>query len=271
MEFTGKERDAETGLDFFGARYFSGAQGRFTSPDYPFADWDPSNPQSWNLYGYVRNSPLSFVDPTGRACVVGTDGKESDDKSGGQSCADAHKESENNKPSVTVTAQQGSLWAFLTAPQVPRYVPDDKPLDQKGQVVVQELSKKIDAYPTICGGGMYLYAGKEISAGPVNGFVGGIKEFDSRSGSSQGALFELGGGQGVVAGGGYIGTVNGNGQAESSGLAYAGVGAHSPVAAGSVGVVGFDSGVGVYGEGFLFGRGGGVGAYANITSVGRCR
>ncbi|MEO8660108.1 MAG: RHS repeat-associated core domain-containing protein, partial [Bryobacteraceae bacterium] len=33
MEFTGKERDAETGLDYFGARYFSGAQGRFTTPD----------------------------------------------------------------------------------------------------------------------------------------------------------------------------------------------------------------------------------------------
>ena len=31
--FTGKERDAESGLDFFGARYVSGAQGRFTSPD----------------------------------------------------------------------------------------------------------------------------------------------------------------------------------------------------------------------------------------------
>ena len=29
-------------------------------------DQDPSDPQSWNLYGYVRNNPLSFVDPTGR-------------------------------------------------------------------------------------------------------------------------------------------------------------------------------------------------------------
>jgi RHS repeat-associated protein len=36
-QFTGKERDAETGLDYFGARYFSSAQGRFTSPD-PTAD-----------------------------------------------------------------------------------------------------------------------------------------------------------------------------------------------------------------------------------------
>jgi RHS repeat-associated protein len=32
-QFTGKERDAETGLDYFGARYFSGVQGRWTSPD----------------------------------------------------------------------------------------------------------------------------------------------------------------------------------------------------------------------------------------------
>jgi RHS repeat-associated protein len=33
QKFTGKERDGETGLDYFGARYFSGAQGRFTTPD----------------------------------------------------------------------------------------------------------------------------------------------------------------------------------------------------------------------------------------------
>ena len=36
-EFTGEERDAETGLDYFGARYFTGAQGRFTTPD-PYDD-----------------------------------------------------------------------------------------------------------------------------------------------------------------------------------------------------------------------------------------
>jgi len=68
QRFTGKERDGETGLDYFWARYFSGAQGRFTSPDKPFADQDPKDPQSWNLYGYVRNNPLAHIDPTGRAC-----------------------------------------------------------------------------------------------------------------------------------------------------------------------------------------------------------
>ncbi len=65
--FTGKERDAETGLDYFGARYMSSAQGRFTSPDAPFADQNVGDPQSWNLYTYGRNNPLRYVDPTGNA------------------------------------------------------------------------------------------------------------------------------------------------------------------------------------------------------------
>ena len=44
-------------------------QGRFTSPDKPFADQDPYDPQSWNLYSYVRNNPLKFIDETGREIV----------------------------------------------------------------------------------------------------------------------------------------------------------------------------------------------------------
>ena len=63
--FTGKERDAETGLDFFLARYYSGAQGRFTSPDPFLASGRPEDPQSWNRYAYARNNPLAYIDPTG--------------------------------------------------------------------------------------------------------------------------------------------------------------------------------------------------------------
>jgi RHS repeat-associated protein len=70
VKFTSKERDAETGLDFFGARYFSSAQGRFTSPDWsaapqpvPYADL--RDPQTLNLYAYVRNNPLNRNDPDG--------------------------------------------------------------------------------------------------------------------------------------------------------------------------------------------------------------
>lgn len=63
--FTGKERDSESGLDNFGARYYTSGMGRFMSPDVPFADQQPGNPQSWNLYSYTRNNPLAFVDDTG--------------------------------------------------------------------------------------------------------------------------------------------------------------------------------------------------------------
>ena len=65
QEFTGQPRDSESGLDYFGARYMSSAQGRFTSPDAPFVGQDRANPQSWNLYSYGLNNPLRFTDPTG--------------------------------------------------------------------------------------------------------------------------------------------------------------------------------------------------------------
>jgi RHS repeat-associated protein len=66
-KFTGKERDAESGLDNFGARYDASTMGRFMSPDPPLLDQHIADPQSWNLYSYVRNNPLSFIDPTGNS------------------------------------------------------------------------------------------------------------------------------------------------------------------------------------------------------------
>jgi RHS repeat-associated protein len=72
-KFTSKERDPESGLDEFGARYYSSALGRFTIPDWaasatavPYADF--GNPQSLNLYAYVGNNPLTLTDPDGHCC-----------------------------------------------------------------------------------------------------------------------------------------------------------------------------------------------------------
>jgi RHS repeat-associated protein len=76
QKFTAKERDSESGLDYFLARYYSGAQGRFTSPDPEHAGASPYDPQSWNAYAYARNNPLTLVDPTGEAykyCPAGQD------------------------------------------------------------------------------------------------------------------------------------------------------------------------------------------------------
>jgi RHS repeat-associated protein len=84
--FTGKERDAESGNDYFGARYYASSIGRFLSPDWsakvapvPYANLD--DPQSLNLYTFVLNNPLSFVDLDGHRMdctetpIKGPDGK----------------------------------------------------------------------------------------------------------------------------------------------------------------------------------------------------
>jgi RHS repeat-associated protein len=69
QKFTAKERDNESGLDYFGARYYGSSMGRWMSPDKPFADQHASNPQSWNLYSYVRNNPLSSIDDNGNVTI----------------------------------------------------------------------------------------------------------------------------------------------------------------------------------------------------------
>ena len=72
MTFTGKERDAETGLDYFGARYMSSAQGRFTSVDPIWITKERLlDPQRLNLYAYGRNNPLRFIDPDGMDITLG--------------------------------------------------------------------------------------------------------------------------------------------------------------------------------------------------------
>jgi len=68
QKFTGQERDGETNLDFFQARYMSSGLGRFMSPDPGNAGADFTNPQSWNGYAYVLGNPLGLVDPSGMDC-----------------------------------------------------------------------------------------------------------------------------------------------------------------------------------------------------------
>ncbi len=84
--FTGKERDSESVLDNFGARYDASSMGRFMTPDsLPWIDWQRgdeedqkkfddfvSNPQNFNMYSYVNNDPLNKTDPTGmQGCKAG--------------------------------------------------------------------------------------------------------------------------------------------------------------------------------------------------------
>ena len=75
-KFDGKERDSETGNDYFGARFYASTYGRFLSADWssipapvPYADL--TNPQTLNLYAFVNDNPESFADLDGHAtgCV----------------------------------------------------------------------------------------------------------------------------------------------------------------------------------------------------------
>lgn len=81
FHFTGKERDSESGNDYFGARYYSSNMGRWLNPDEPFADQHAESPQSWNLYAYGLNNPLVFFDSNGKAVwaaepiVIGNEGE----------------------------------------------------------------------------------------------------------------------------------------------------------------------------------------------------
>ncbi|HEY6249912.1 MAG TPA: RHS repeat-associated core domain-containing protein [Candidatus Angelobacter sp.] len=70
-KFSDKERDAETGLDYFGARFYGNALGRFTSPDPKMISKQRMlDPQQWNMYSYTANNPLKYVDPDGKELKI---------------------------------------------------------------------------------------------------------------------------------------------------------------------------------------------------------
>jgi len=110
-KFTGKERDSESGLDNFGARYDSSQYGRFMSadPDNESGMDHPEYPQSWNGYAYVRNNPLNLTDPDGRNYWL----CDTDDKQ----CVDFTDDQFNqflaSSPDVGITAS-GDLYAGAT-------------------------------------------------------------------------------------------------------------------------------------------------------------
>jgi RHS repeat-associated protein len=61
--FTGQENDADTGLMYYGARYYSPEYSIFVQPDTMLPD--PYNPQALNRYSYALNNPVKYTDPSG--------------------------------------------------------------------------------------------------------------------------------------------------------------------------------------------------------------
>jgi RHS repeat-associated protein len=186
-KFTGKERDTESGNDYFGARYYASSMGRFMSPDWssdpdpiPFADL--TNPQSLNLYGYVQNNPLSNIDPDGHTCQTNsTDGNTYDDGDG-QGCATVDQQNaarlKNGQYSATVTAPFDllQLQQMAATKQYQRNIQSQQPaqISLQGRQFIQQVATDTAGVPTVCSVGAYAQLGN--SAGAVGG------SYDSNSG-----------------------------------------------------------------------------------------
>jgi RHS repeat-associated protein len=109
--FTGKERDTESGLDYFGARYYASSMGRWMSPDWS-AKEEPvpysklGNPQTLNLYSYVVNNPPSQIDDDGHEIIF----------------ADGLKNSQLVRDTVTAilaNPKQAAIYPGTLAPMLP--------------------------------------------------------------------------------------------------------------------------------------------------------
>lgn len=120
---TGKERDSESGLDNFGARYNASTMGRFMTPDPLLSSGHPSNPQTWNRYAYALNNPLSIIDPTGLYDLVNNCASndkscnkqfQQDAKNLKQGIADLQKKVDNMKDGPEKQRLEASLKALGT-------------------------------------------------------------------------------------------------------------------------------------------------------------
>jgi RHS repeat-associated protein len=109
-KFTGKERDSESGLDNFIARYDASSLGRFMTPDEIGPGQHPENPQSWNLYSYVMNNPLTLTDPTGQyVCAKSVSASQCDNF---QKTLDAAQKAANNLTGQAAKDAQRAIDAY---------------------------------------------------------------------------------------------------------------------------------------------------------------
>jgi RHS repeat-associated protein len=105
---TGKERDSETGLDYFGARYYGSNMGRFMSAD--SASYSNSkDPQSWNLYAYSLNNPVTFRDADGHEVVCANNAQQCQKDA---AAATANAEAAKRVTTNTVTTKHSFLGLF---------------------------------------------------------------------------------------------------------------------------------------------------------------
>ena len=117
QKFTGYQKDEETGLDFAEARMYENRHARFTAVDPLLASGNSSNPQTFNRYVYVTNSPLMFTDPTGLIMDWVTAGGETFYDSGirneGQAKAKYGEDAVHHEDNTTILASDDVYYTLL--------------------------------------------------------------------------------------------------------------------------------------------------------------
>jgi RHS repeat-associated protein len=126
-KFTGKERDPESGLDNFTARYMTSSMGRFVSADpITVTPGRMADPQQLNLYSYVKNNPLAFTDPTGM--IIDTSDLSDKDKKLWQKVVDLANQQDANGNYVNATLHDA--YSRLDGDSRVFKIEDDKSLGQ---------------------------------------------------------------------------------------------------------------------------------------------
>jgi len=270
---TGKERDTESGNDYFKYRYYASSMGRWLSPDPSgLSHADLGNPQSLNLYNYVGNRPLTVADLDGLcwkgfqwACDLGNAIKSLaiDAKN---KIAYGEWTTNTTQAKIHSVDRHEAKARRNSYRKETQFVPDPDD-DRPGlTAMVKGVARNTAGFPDVCSGGVFFVKGGEVSAGAARGEGGVITEVDSKDGTSVGGLAEGSGGEGATAGGGAIVSTGG-----VEGFGFVGAEADIGVGEAGAGVVGFSSGgVGVYAQGGAFGRFNEAGAYVNVSTMGGC-
>ena len=212
---TGKERDSESGLDNFGARYNSSSMGRFMSPDPANVGASLDIPQSWNAYSYVLNNPLNYIDPSGMDCIhINNDTGEYEGFDSGD-CDNSTEEKANSGYYVDGTVNtiytstgddQGVVGGYSGTNDdsgTPTLIsgsfaapPADTSdaLNPFATAVFGDVFKRLRWLdPDVCGGGGFVFAGGQVKVPGTNlhGELLGVVNYDSKSGTSAGGIGEV--------------------------------------------------------------------------------
>ena len=294
MYFTDQLQNGPTNYTHFPNRDYSTTQGRWIHPDPAgIAATAVTNPQSWDRYTYVLNNPLSFIDPLGLDCiydngdgtvtVLTTDDGGASNGGSGADCTDPNDngyyvDGTVDQNSTFYEGQSGDLQIGYTASNG-GYGTDDivgfsgqqsvsaqpNPDQTNVSALVQGIATNTGGFPNICSGGAFGYIGAQTPLGKgghaAHGFIGYLRNYDSKEGSSNNALVE--GSKGNASAGGALGS-KGN-----EGLVFI------PFAEAGGGLLGFSkNGLSVGGyvgtpETSPLGAGGG--AYVTISTMSGCR